>query len=324
MVGMRQRGAGFDGWLICPVCGEPLLIAGDGAADNGAGGAAHGVGMDSSGSPEGAVRSARGVESVRCARGHSFDLAREGYLNLLRSKRTGDSKEMLLARRAFLDRGHYQPLAEALADTITAFLGERVGAADRPLRVLDAGCGEGYYLDRLGQRLSEAPGLAETLLIGLDSAKEAIRLSAKRLQDAALLVADLKERLPIAGASLDAILNVFAPRDLAELARALVPGGLLLIAIPFPDHLVELRLMHGLLGIEEQKLERLLEALAPHFASVGTRDLRYTLHLEGDAVQTLIAMTPSHRHPERRLVPEAAEGASEATAAFTLLACRKG
>lgn len=324
MVGMRQRGAGFDGWLICPVCGEPLLIAGEGAADNGAGGAAHGVGMDSSGSPQGAVRSARGAESVRCARGHSFDLAREGYLNLLRSRRTGDSKEMLLARRAFLDRGHYQPLAGALADTVGAFLGEQAGAGGCPLRVLDAGCGEGYYLDRLGQRLSEAPGLVGMLLIGLDSAKEAIRMAAKRCPDAALLVADLKERLPIADASLDAILNVFAPRDLAEFARVLMPGGLLLIAIPSPDHLIELRLTHGLLGIEEQKLERLLEALAPHFVSVGTRDLRYTLHLESDAVQTLIAMTPSQRHPQRRLVPEPEGDVSEPTAAFTLVACRKG
>jgi len=178
--------------------------------------------------------------------------------------------------------------------------------------------------DARAEAAERAAGLAETLLIGLDSAKEAIRLSAKRLQDAALLVADLKERLPIADTSLDAILNVFAPRDLAELARVLVPGGLLLIAIPSPDHLVELRLAHGLLGIEEQKLERLLEALVPHFASVGTRDLRYTLHLESDAVQALIAMTPSQRHPQRRLVPEAEDGASVATAAFTLLTCRKG
>jgi len=311
---MRERGTLFEGWLVCPVCGEPLLLAGPVAPTS------------SADSPGGGIvtPAARDAGSVRCERGHSFDLAREGYLNLLRSKRTGDSKEMLLARRDFLERGHYQPLAEALADTVAAFLGERAGAGDCPLRVLDAGCGEGYYLDRLGRRLSAAPGLAETLLIGLDSAKEAIRLSAKRLWDAALLVADLKERLPIADASVDAILNVFAPRDLAELARVLVPGGLLLIAIPSPDHLVELRLAHGLLGIEEQKLERLLEALVPHFASVGTRDLRYTLHLESDAVQALIAMTPSQRHPQRRLVPEAEDGASVATAAFTLLTCRKG
>ena len=254
---MRERGTLFEGWLVCPVCGEPLLLAGPVAPTS------------SADSPGGGIvtPAARDAGSVRCERGHSFDLAREGYLNLLRSKRTGDSKEMLLARRDFLERGHYQPLAEALADTVAAFLGERAGAGDCPLRVLDAGCGEGYYLDRLGRRLSAAPGLAETLLIGLDSAKEAIRLSAKRLWDAALLVADLKERLPIADASVDAILNVFAPRDLAELARVLVPGGLLLIAIPSPDHLVELRLAHGLLGIEEQKLERLLEALVPHFAS---------------------------------------------------------
>lgn len=311
---MRGRGALLEGWLVCPVCGELLLLADPTIPAGGNDPPSGGV----------ATPAASDAGSMRCGRCHSFDLAREGYLNLLRSKRTGDSKEMLLARRAFLDRGHYQPLAEALADTIATFLGEHAGPCERPLRVLDAGCGEGYYLDRLGQRLSEAPGLVGTLLIGLDSAKEAIRMAAKRCPDAALLVADLKERLPIADASLDAILNVFAPRDLAEFARMLVPGGLLLIAIPSPDHLVELRLAHGLLGIEEQKLERLLEALAPHFASVGTRDLRYTLHLESDAVQTLIAMTPSQRHPERRLLPESDGGASKATAAFTLVACRKG
>src|SRR5690554_7386318 len=85
----------------------------------------------------------------RCAAGHSFDIARQGYVNLLpvqqkRSRNPGDSKEMVAARTQFLNTGIYEPIAQKVTELVRPLLQQ-----DRPLRLLDAGCGEGYYLDYL-------------------------------------------------------------------------------------------------------------------------------------------------------------------------------
>src|SRR5450755_2086683 len=81
--------------------------------------------------------------ALTCANKHTFDIAREGYVNLLLQKRSGDVKEMLRARRNFLERGFYQPLSAAVNELVCTYLQDMQG----PLHMLDAGCGEGYYLD---------------------------------------------------------------------------------------------------------------------------------------------------------------------------------
>src|SRR5450755_1297199 len=147
-----------------------------------------------------------------CANAHTFDIAREGYVNLLRKQLPGDTKEMLAARRSFLERGSYQPLSNMLNQISVTYL----AASTSPVTILDAGCGEGYYLGRLQQSLADRP----LQCVGLDISKEAIRLAARRYKQACFVVANLKERLVLADGVLHMILNIFAPRNAAGYEHA--------------------------------------------------------------------------------------------------------
>ena len=266
--------------------------------------------------------------ALRCAESHSFDLARQGYVNLTVGRHPGDTKEMLLARRAFLDAGYYQPLSLAINQRVAAHLVPRL--RDASLRqhsaILDAGCGEGYFTERLATYLADSSEIAtaQVDLFGLDISKDGIRLAAKRAADSPaifFIAANLKAGLPFRSASLQVLLNVFAPRNPAEFARVLVPGGLLLIVIPAPQHLQELRASLPLLQIEEHKRERVLAQLAPAFSLLECFELTYQLSLTAEAVAQLLAMTPTRR---RTGVTEGLDGIERAplrvTAGFTLLA----
>ncbi|WP_428820675.1 23S rRNA (guanine(745)-N(1))-methyltransferase [Microbulbifer sp. MCCC 1A16149] len=172
-------------------------------------------------------------QSWRCASGHSFDRAKEGYVNLLpvqqkRSKEPGDSAEMLNARRRFLEAGHYTPLVEAICAQMSQKLGESS-------RLLDIGCGEGYYTRQL-----VGNGWRAANIFGIDIAKPGVRLAAKKLPDAHYAVAS-SYHLPVLDNSVDTILRVFAPGPTEELLRVLKPGGVLLDVSPGPDHLWSLK-----------------------------------------------------------------------------------
>ncbi len=287
--------------------------------------------------------------SLLCPAGHSFDLAREGYANLSRSRRTGDSKEMLRARRRFLEAGYYQPLS----DLVNRLVGEHRSGPS--YTVLDAGCGEGYYLGRLsaspagmggathpraapyaeispaldgGNSPVEAAQIRpsapaqEYHAVGLDAAKDAARLAAARYRNAAFLVADIAERLPIAAGEIDAILNIFAPRNAEEFFRVLRPGGLLLSVIPEPDHLHELRGLLPMLGIEERKEEQVRATLGAGFVPVGAARLSYIMNLSAQAMADLVDMTPSARHLDsaiRERLGESAVDVYSVTASFLVL-----
>jgi SAM-dependent methyltransferase len=289
----------------------------------------------------------RNGAAFRCASGHSFDVAREGYVNLMRTRSTGDSGEMLRARRAFLDRGHYAPLADAVCEVAGAHLRDHGDAAalprerddaaahlpeqddgallrergdDAALDVLDAGCGEGYYLGRLQAWLGAHAGAPRPQLWGLDSSKDAIRMAAKRHHEARFVVADSKDMVPFADRSLAALTVIFAPRNAAEFARVLAPGGLLLIVVPSPRHLAELRVEFDLLGMEEHKLRHVRDGLAGLFEGLATRTVEYPLDLTADDMALLLTMTPSHRHdPEQRLAKLRPDARYRTTASFTLV-----
>lgn len=220
----------------------------------------------------------------RCAAGHSFDVAREGYVNLLithqrRRREPGDSAEMLRHRRDFLARGHYGPLAEALA----SFAG--------PGRsVLDAGCGEGYYT---ASWPTDYDGLE---LWGVDIAKPAVRMAAGRARHQArthYAVGSVYD-LPIVDASIDLVVSVFAPIHSAEFERVLRPGGRLVTVTPGPDHLAGLKARlfaeverHG----ERGPLEG--EAAATRLAPLSTTRLRYDLEVHDVSTSSdLLNMTP--------------------------------
>ncbi|GAA3929394.1 putative RNA methyltransferase [Actinoplanes auranticolor] len=237
-------------YLRCPVCGEGLARSGD--------------------------------QALRCRQGHSFDIARQGYVNLTagRSLHPGDSAEMIADRAAFLAEGHYDFIAQALSGT---------ARADDGL-VLDAGTGTGDYLSRVLDALPAAPGL------GVDVSKPALRRAARVHPRAGAALADLWRPLPLADASVSVLLNVFAPRNGPEFHRVLRPGGMLLVVTPAQDHLRELVATHGLLRVDPAKADRVAETLGPSWRAESATTHRRTLHLTAARTRTLIGMTPSARH----------------------------
>jgi 23S rRNA (guanine745-N1)-methyltransferase len=242
-------------------------------------------------------------QSWRCADGHCFDIAAQGYVNLLpvqnkRSLDPGDSKAMVAARRRFLEAGHYRPIADAVADAVL-----EATAPGQPLACLDAGCGEGYYLRRLA---ATAADTAQPLaLLGLDISKWAVQAAAKRdLRDPAgnaggdtdahaAWVVGSNAGLPVQPATVDRVLCMFGFPVHAEFARVLRPGGELLQVDAGPDHLRELRAVIYPSLKPERGGER---PTPPGFAALGSERLRFAIGLEGrDTIADLLAMTP-HLH----------------------------
>ena len=163
-----------------------------------------------------------------CDHGHSFDVAKQGYVNLLpvqhkNSKNPGDTPEAVAARRAFLQGGFYEPLREVLIQKI---------AAMNPDAVLDLGCGEGYYTSGMSAAVKQ--------VIGLDIAKPAIQIAAKRYPNITWLVAS-GAKLPVASGSLNVVCSFFSPLPVEEMARVLKSDGYVVLATPAPQHLYELR-----------------------------------------------------------------------------------
>jgi 23S rRNA (guanine745-N1)-methyltransferase len=229
---------------------------------------------------------------LRCQHGHSFDLAREGYVNFLRKPLPGDTKEMLLARRTIFEQGIYQPLADALSVLLRMHLPSK--SVSTPLSLYDAGCGEGYYVSRLHESLltSQIPVLS----LGCDISKEAVRLAAKRYPVSFFHVANIKERLPLADNALDILLNIFAPRNTVEFTRVMAPGALLLIVIPGPRHLVQLRSTLQLLSIEEQKQQHVVAQFSSSFTLLTTEQVTYERLLQNDDIVRVVMMTPNYWH----------------------------
>ena len=178
-----------------------------------------------------------------CPRGHSFDIARSGYINLLqpqdrRSRNPGDAAEAVAARRRFLDRGHAEPLLEAIRAVIP-----QAGT------ILDAGCGDGYYLGSLGHGS------------GIDISTTAIDLAARRYPQCEWLVANADRFIPYADASFDLILSITGRMNAVEFRR--VARGFLLVAVAAPDDLIELRGRRG-----RDRVARTIETFAPFFTLV--------------------------------------------------------
>lgn len=257
--------------------------------------------------------------TLSCTQAHAFDVAREGYVNVLRKKVIGDTKEMLLARRNVFAQGHYLPVSDALNEMIAAHLSDRAVQHDpaSPCAILDAGCGEGYYLNRLQAYL--AVRQLPTTCLGLDVSKEAVRLAARGCSEAFFLVANLKERLAFADSSFQVIMNIFAPRNPLEFARVLAPGGLLLVVIPAPAHLQQLRAALHLLSIEEHKQQHVVEQFTAQglFQLEATRAVEYELCLRGDEISQLVTMTPNYWH----FTDEMRRAASDLSEIRTEIAC---
>lgn len=241
--------------LACPHCGWPLSLSTDGRA-------------------------------VRCENGHSFDLARQGYLNLLGSKqpRNADTGPMITARDHFLSAGHYQPIAERLSALAA---GSGSGADSR---LLDTGTGTGYYLATMLDRMTDARG------VGLDVSVAAARHAARAHPRLAAVVADVWQPLPLRDGQFDVVSSVFAPRNAEEFHRVLKPTGRLLVVSPEPEHLAELREPLGLLSIEEAKSDRLEAALSGRFEADEAVRVQFGSALDGATLGDLVRMGPNAFH----------------------------
>ncbi len=174
----------------------------------------------------------REKNSYICPQRHQFDMAKEGYVNLLpvqhkRSRDPGDSAEMMQARRAFLDAGHYQPLRDA----IVAQLRERLD--DKATAVLDIGCGEGYYT-RICRCVARNHHVWSGCFEGSDK-------SGGETLSAGHFLCRFQPPFAVSDTSMDAIIRIYAPCKAEELARVVKPGGWVITATPGPRHLMELK-----------------------------------------------------------------------------------
>ncbi|WP_084955768.1 putative RNA methyltransferase [Thermoactinospora rubra] len=255
--------ADIAGHLRCPVCRGPVRL-GEGA--------------------------------LRCERGHSFDVARQGYVSLLAGSRppgTADTPAMVAARAAFLAAGHYAPLARALAGAVAGLLRD---APPYPL-VVDAGTGTGYYLGAVLDAAPQAIGMA------FDISKHAVRRAARAHERAGAFVADVWRPLPVADAVADVILNVFAPRNGPEFRRILRPGGALMVVTPAPGHLSPLVEELGLLSVDPDKDRRLAAGLEG-FTLESRREVGFDLLLTREDALLVTGMGPSAWHADMSQLKE--------------------
>ncbi len=220
--------------------------------------------------------------SLVCASGHTFDVAKEGYVNFLAGRQKsgykGDTPAMLAARRRFLEAGHYEPLRRRLVE-IVAGLNTKV--------VAEIGCGEGYYVGGISEHISSS------MCLGTDFAKEGVRLAAKRYTKVKFAVADTNKPLPLADGSVGGLLDIFAPRNRGEFARILQPNGRLVVVIPTERHLGELRETASLLEIQGEKQAAVERALTGDFRLVEAETLTAPLRLRGATIAELVGMTPN-------------------------------
>ena len=217
-------------------------------------------------------------KSYRCEKGHSFDIARQGHVNLLpvqnkRSLNPGDTAQQVVSRRAFLDGGFYEPIRQALCDL----------AKDHGCQgpILDVGCGEGYY----------SAGLSEALkaeLLGLDISKEAVRYAAGRYKAATWICASAA-RLPVKDGSVGLLTSLFALTMAEEFHRALCADGAFIQVLAAEDHLLGLK---NIIYPELHHKEKFTTPEVVGFRLAESRPLRFTFTVEGEQVQNLLSMTP--------------------------------
>ena len=259
--------------LQCPVCRQPLFAT-----------------------PSG----------YQCVAMHSFDAARQGYVNLVlaqnkHSKEPGDDPEMILSRRRFLDLGHYLRVSDGINETIaTALAGSVPGSG---CSVLDAGCGEGFYLQRLKVALARnsAPHLAAHSAIeyhGVDVSKFAVRQATQRDRTVGWFVASIND-LPFLDDSLDLVLSVFSPANIPEFARILKQSGSLVFVSPGPKHLNGLReIIYPV--TREHDAPAITEKAKELFSPAAVQRITYPLELTSNqTIMDLLAMTPYYWNIDR-------------------------
>lgn len=214
-----------------------------------------------------------------CPQNHSFDVARQGYVNLLpvnrkKSLHPGDTKEQVAARRTFLDGGYYAPIAEAVVEAAKEF-------CPQGREILDVGCGEGYYGTQVAAALSGAH------LTGLDISKDAVRLAAGRHKQGTWICGTAAS-LPFSK-EFDLLISMFALTIPEEFSRVLKDGGIFIQVLAAEDHLMGLKqvIYPEIILKEKDSVPDL-----PGFHRLSTIPVRFSFEAEGEQIENLLSMTP--------------------------------
>lgn len=245
-----------------------------------------------------------------CINQHSYDMAKEGYVNLMlanqkRSKEPGDNKQMINARREFLATGSYQPLS----DRIAVLLNQNINN-DTPF-LLDAGCGEGYYLDHVTARLQAEGKTPESF--GSDISKVAIQKAAKKYAQHHFSVAS-SFNLPVSDNSIDGVIQVFAPVSGQEIGRILKPGGIWIQVNPAPEHLCQIKQ-----AIYTTPEPYSVSPMPENARVVHSERLRFDVSLESKvAREQLLMMTPFYWSVEKGQLAAVIDKMSELSADFDI------
>jgi len=248
------------------------------------------------------------TQSLVCQKGHRFDRASQGYVNLTigsKQRKSGDDKAMIAARSLFLSQGYYLPLRDKIIACLRTFDFQEA---------LDLGCGEGYYTNILADSF---PG---TLWTGVDLSVDAVKFAAKQNRNVTYLVAGISD-LPIQNQSIDLTLNIFAPIFKDEITRVLHDGGHALFILPREDHLLELK----------EHLYPVVHLNPPPPASIEgfetsfIEDLDFTFDVRSNAdLKALLHMTPySHRSPKEGLERVSMMDTMSIRASFRILCVTK-
>lgn len=245
--------------LICPVCREDLI-------------------KDASN------------KTYKCSNNHSYDIAKEGYVNLLisnqkRSKNPGDSKEMVLARIDFLNRGYYKKLSDKINEKIVQYL---IKQSKEEYNILDLGCGEGYYLINLKNYMDDKKMQAN--YYGIDVSKDAVKYAGKSNKDCIWAVGN-NFNIPIKDKSVDCILSVFSPIDINECNRVLKDDGIFVRILPRTDHLIELR---NIIYSEVHLNEKVYTASVEENEYVEEDNITFKIELNKEEILSLLKMTPHY------------------------------
>jgi 23S rRNA (guanine745-N1)-methyltransferase len=223
---------------------------------------------------------------LACPAGHAFDVARQGYANLVgghRRRHRGDDAGMVAARGRFLDAGHYRPLTSTIAVLAVEHAPQREGL------VVDIGGGTGHHLSAVLDACPRRYGLC------VDVSTPALRRAARSHPRAAAIGADVWGTLPLRSGAASVVLSVFAPRNVAEIERILAPGGVAVVASPRPTHLQELGRLVRAIGIDPSKPERLAASFR-RFERLALQEVTWRIALRHEDVHAVTAMGPTARH----------------------------
>lgn len=247
------------------------------------------------------------ARSLQCVNGHSFDVAKEGYVNLLpankkNSKDPGDNALMIASRAQFLEQDYYAPLTRRLAETFEKSLAQ--SANRRRVCLLDIGCGEGYYLSKIKRLLGDNSHL---YACGLDISKSAVKRAAKRRAYEKVSVSSAFE-LPYFDNSFDVLLSIFAPLASRECLRVLKPQGKLITVNPDSKHLIQIAEKAYTTKRDLKSLNPVLTE--PEWMHISKQSVRFEAKVEKQDIKPLLQMTPYYYSLKAEVLAELAEQAA--------------